>query len=189
MGPRYPAGPVHDTLEPGGPCSRAPSQHGPCQSQYSPCRPGRAPQLPSSSAFLEAGAACELSLPLAIKGHSQSQDTEVPDDHRRPCHRGPSTRHQPPVCPSRACLFSAQLPNCHSVSCCRPFRPSVTSVGHVRGPGPSVQHTTLNGDSLTSQLTLLGGNARGSFVHSVKPGSLAEKAGLREGHQLLLVRG
>ncbi|XP_044771119.1 caspase recruitment domain-containing protein 11 [Neomonachus schauinslandi] len=71
----------------------------------------------------------------------------------------------------------------------RPFRPSVTSVGHVRGPGPSVQHTTLNGDSLISQLTLLGGNARGSFVHTVKPGSLAEKAGLREGHQLLLLEG
>lgn len=61
-------------------------------------------------------------------------------------------------------------------------------MGHVRGAGPSVQHTTLAGDSLISQLTLLGGNARGSFVHSVKPGSLAEKAGLREGHQLLLVR-
>ncbi|XP_032183354.1 caspase recruitment domain-containing protein 11 isoform X1 [Mustela erminea] len=71
----------------------------------------------------------------------------------------------------------------------RPFRPSVTSVGHVRGPGPSVQHTTLNSDSLTSQLTLLGGNTRGSFVHAVKPGSLAEKAGLREGHELLLVEG
>ncbi|KAJ8792709.1 hypothetical protein J1605_019529 [Eschrichtius robustus] len=70
----------------------------------------------------------------------------------------------------------------------RPFRPSVTSVGHVRGPGPSVQHTTLSGDSLTSQLTLLGGNASGSFIHSVRPGSLAEKAGLREGLQLLLRR-
>lgn len=75
------------------------------------------------------------------------------------------------------------------LSCPRPFRPSVTSVGHVRGPGLSVQHTTLSGDSLISQLSLLGGNASGSFVHSVKPGSLAEKAGLREGHQLLLVRG
>uniref|UniRef100_A0A8C8Z147 Caspase recruitment domain-containing protein 11 n=1 Tax=Prolemur simus TaxID=1328070 RepID=A0A8C8Z147_PROSS len=71
----------------------------------------------------------------------------------------------------------------------RPFRPSVTSVGHVRGPGPSVLHTTLNGDSLITQLTLLGGNARGSFVHSVKPGSLAEKAGLHKGHQLLLLEG
>ncbi|KAL2765970.1 caspase recruitment domain-containing protein 11 [Daubentonia madagascariensis] len=71
----------------------------------------------------------------------------------------------------------------------RPFRPSVTSVGHVRGPGPSVQHTTLSGDSLITQLTLLGGNARGSFVHAVKPGSLAEKAGLHKGHQLLLLEG
>ncbi|KAM5301260.1 caspase recruitment domain-containing protein 11 isoform 2-T6 [Glossophaga mutica] len=71
----------------------------------------------------------------------------------------------------------------------RPFRPSVTSVGNMRGPGPSVQHATLSGDSLTSQLTLLGGNARGSFVHSVKPGSQAEKAGLHEGLQLLLLEG
>lgn len=62
-------------------------------------------------------------------------------------------------------------------------------MGHVRGPGLSVQHTTLSGDGLISQLSLLGGNASGSFVHFVKPGSLAEKAGLREGHQLLLVRG
>lgn len=59
----------------------------------------------------------------------------------------------------------------------------------MRGPGPSVLHATLSGDSLPSQLTLLGGNARGSFVHSVKPGSQAEKAGLHEGLQLLLVRG
>ncbi|XP_017658258.1 caspase recruitment domain-containing protein 11 [Nannospalax galili] len=71
----------------------------------------------------------------------------------------------------------------------RPFRPSVTSGGHMRGPGPSVQHMTLNGDGLITQLTLLGGNARGSFVHSVKPGSVAERAGLREGHQLLLLEG
>ncbi|EGV95787.1 Caspase recruitment domain-containing protein 11 [Cricetulus griseus] len=71
----------------------------------------------------------------------------------------------------------------------RPFRPSVTSGGHVRGAGPLVQHTTLNGDGLITQLTLLGGNAHGSFVHSVKPGSLAERAGLREGHQLLLLEG
>lgn len=58
----------------------------------------------------------------------------------------------------------------------------------MRGTSPLVQHTTLNGDGLITQLTLLGGNAHGSFIHSVKPGSLAEKAGLREGHQLLLVR-
>ncbi|KAM5229241.1 caspase recruitment domain-containing protein 11 [Ctenodactylus gundi] len=71
----------------------------------------------------------------------------------------------------------------------RPFRPSVTSVGQVRGAGPSVQRATLTGDGLSTQLTLLGGNARGSFIHAVKPGSVAEKAGLREGHQLLLLEG
>lgn len=71
----------------------------------------------------------------------------------------------------------------------RPFRPSVTSAGQTRGPGLVVHRTTLSGDSLPSQLTLLGGNARGSFVHSVKPGSQAEKAGLHEGHQLLLLEG
>ncbi|XP_037669570.1 caspase recruitment domain-containing protein 11 isoform X3 [Choloepus didactylus] len=71
----------------------------------------------------------------------------------------------------------------------RPFRPSVTSGGHVRGPGPPVRLTTLNGDSLITQLTLVGGNARGTFLRSVKMGSPAEKAGLREGHQLLLLEG
>lgn len=86
--------------------------------------------------------------------------------------------------------FSPSLlnPTAYFISQLRPFRPSVTSGGHVRGAGPLVQHTTLNGDGLITQLTLLGGNAHGSFVHSVKPGSLAERAGLREGHQLLLVR-
>lgn len=79
-------------------------------------------------------------------------------------------------------------PTAYFISQLRPFRPSVTSGGHVRGTGPLVQHTTLNGDGLITQLTLLGGNAHGSFIHSVKPGSLAERAGLREGHQLLLVR-
>ncbi|XP_044534748.1 caspase recruitment domain-containing protein 11 [Gracilinanus agilis] len=71
----------------------------------------------------------------------------------------------------------------------RPFRPSVTSVGHIKTTCHPVQHTTLNGDNLITEITLLGGNDRGSFIHSVKPGSLAEKEGLREGHQLLLLEG
>ncbi|KAK2533705.1 Card11 [Columba guinea] len=53
----------------------------------------------------------------------------------------------------------------------------------------TVQRVTLNGDSLNSEITLVGGNDKGSFVSSVKAGSLAEKAGLREGHQLLLLEG
>lgn len=69
----------------------------------------------------------------------------------------------------------------------RPFRPSVTSVGRIRNSCHTIQRITLNGDTLNSEITLIGGNDKGSFVSSVKSGSLAEKAGLREGHQLLLV--
>ncbi|XP_007525123.2 caspase recruitment domain-containing protein 11 [Erinaceus europaeus] len=70
----------------------------------------------------------------------------------------------------------------------RPFRPSVTSLGQARGAGP-VQQVTLSGDGLLSQLSLVGGNARGTFLHTVRPGSNAERAGLREGLQLLLLEG
>ncbi|XP_061455453.1 caspase recruitment domain-containing protein 11 [Rhineura floridana] len=71
----------------------------------------------------------------------------------------------------------------------RPFRPSVTSVGRLHNTFHAVQHFMLNGDSLSSEITLLGGNLNGNFVNSVKLNSPAEKAGLREGHQLLLVEG
>ncbi|XP_010217022.1 PREDICTED: caspase recruitment domain-containing protein 11 [Tinamus guttatus] len=71
----------------------------------------------------------------------------------------------------------------------RPFRPSVTSVGRIRNSCYTIQRVTLNGDSLNSEITLVGGNDKGSFISSVKTGSLAEKAGLREGHQLLLFEG
>lgn len=37
------------------------------------------------------------------------------------------------------------------------------------------------------EISLVGGNERGIFIGSVKPDSGAEKAGLKEGHQLLLV--
>ncbi|XP_053132095.1 caspase recruitment domain-containing protein 11 isoform X2 [Hemicordylus capensis] len=71
----------------------------------------------------------------------------------------------------------------------RPFRPSVTSVGRVNNTFRAVQRIMVNGDSLSSEITLVGGNIKGSFVNSVKLDSPAEKAGLREGHQLLLVEG
>ncbi|EMP30598.1 Caspase recruitment domain-containing protein 11, partial [Chelonia mydas] len=71
----------------------------------------------------------------------------------------------------------------------RPFRPSVTSVGRIKNSCHTIQRVTLNGDSLNSEITLLGGNDKGTFISSVKLGSLAEKAGLREGHQLLLLEG
>lgn len=38
-------------------------------------------------------------------------------------------------------------------------------------------------------ISLVGGNAVGIFVHSVQPGSLADKAGLRTGDQILEYNG
>ncbi|XP_039216694.1 caspase recruitment domain-containing protein 11 isoform X4 [Crotalus tigris] len=71
----------------------------------------------------------------------------------------------------------------------RPFRPSVTAVGRLHNVFHAVQQVVVNGDTLSSEISLLGGNIKGSFVHSVKVNSTAEKAGLREGYQLLLVEG
>ncbi|XP_042294710.1 caspase recruitment domain-containing protein 11 [Sceloporus undulatus] len=71
----------------------------------------------------------------------------------------------------------------------RPFRPSVTSVGRLHTTFHAVQQIIVTGDSLSSEITLLGGNIKGNYVKSVKMDSMAEKAGLREGHQLLLVEG
>ncbi|KAH0631998.1 hypothetical protein JD844_019980 [Phrynosoma platyrhinos] len=71
----------------------------------------------------------------------------------------------------------------------RPFRPSVTSVGRLHNTFHAVQQIIVTGDSLSSEITLLGGNIKGNYVKSVKLDSMAEKAGLREGHQLLLVEG
>lgn len=50
-----------------------------------------------------------------------------------------------------------------------------------------VQELTVLGDNLLRDIALVGGNHSGIFISSVKSGSLAEKAGLREGHHLLLV--
>ncbi|KAM8934169.1 caspase recruitment domain-containing protein 11 [Pelodytes ibericus] len=71
----------------------------------------------------------------------------------------------------------------------RPFRPSVTSTGRIRSTNSLVQHATLNGDNLYMEISLVGGNERGIFIHSVKPGSGAEEAFLKEGHQLILLDG
>lgn len=84
-------------------------------------------------------------------------------------------------------LTESEITNCPFLSWTRPFRPSVTSVGRIRSSCHTIQRVTLNGDSLNSEITLLGGNDKGSFISSVKTGSPAEKAGLREGHQILLV--
>lgn len=50
-----------------------------------------------------------------------------------------------------------------------------------------MQETSLLGDNLLKDISLVGGNESGIFISSVQSGSLAEKVGLREGHHLLLV--
>lgn len=70
---------------------------------------------------------------------------------------------------------------------CRPFRPSLSSFSRISSSLKQVQDLSVLGDNLLRDIELVGGNNSGIFVSSVKPGSLAEKAGLREGHHLLLV--
>uniref|UniRef100_A0A8C3LT41 Caspase recruitment domain-containing protein 11 n=1 Tax=Chrysolophus pictus TaxID=9089 RepID=A0A8C3LT41_CHRPC len=114
------------------------------------------------------------------------------DSHDRHSHGAPSVHSSSSSHQSEG-LDAYDLEHVNSIfrkfSLERPFRPSVTSVGRIRNSCHTIQRITLNGDTLNSEITLIGGNDKGSFVSSVKSGSLAEKAGLREGHQLLLLEG
>ncbi|KAM3917037.1 caspase recruitment domain-containing protein 11 [Leptodactylus fuscus] len=71
----------------------------------------------------------------------------------------------------------------------RPFRPSVTSTGRIRTINHLINHTIVDGDNLIMEISLIGGNERGIFISSVKPGSRAEKAFLKEGQQLIMLDG
>lgn len=71
----------------------------------------------------------------------------------------------------------------------RPFRPSLSSFSRINSSLKPVQELTVVGDNLLKDIALVGGNQSGIFISSVKSGSLAEKAGLREGHHLLLIEG
>ncbi|XP_051488555.1 caspase recruitment domain-containing protein 11 isoform X2 [Apus apus] len=114
------------------------------------------------------------------------------DSHDRQSHGAPSVHSSSSSHQSEG-LDAYDLEHVNSIfrkfSLERPFRPSVTSVGGIRISCHTIQRVTLNGDSLNSEITLVGGNDKGSFISSVKTGSLAEKAGLREGHQILLLEG
>ncbi|XP_026180050.1 caspase recruitment domain-containing protein 11 isoform X2 [Mastacembelus armatus] len=71
----------------------------------------------------------------------------------------------------------------------RPFRPSLSSFSRISSSLKPVQELLLPGDNLLKDIALVGGNDSGIFVSSVHSGSAAEKAGLREGHHLLLLEG
>ncbi|XP_077172580.1 caspase recruitment domain-containing protein 11 isoform X1 [Paroedura picta] len=116
--------------------------------------------------------------------------SEVEDDFHDRCSYGPASL---PSSTSSHQSEGLDLEQVNSIfrkfSLERPFRPSVTNTSRLRSTCHAVQRVILNGDSLSSEISLLGGNVKGSFVNSVKLGSSAEKAGLREGHQLLLMEG
>ncbi|XP_031734111.1 caspase recruitment domain-containing protein 11 isoform X1 [Anarrhichthys ocellatus] len=71
----------------------------------------------------------------------------------------------------------------------RPFRPSLSSFSRISASLKPVQELSLLGDNLLRDITLVGGNHSGIFISAVQPGSIAEKAGLREGHHILLLEG
>ncbi|KAJ8246103.1 hypothetical protein GJAV_G00263680 [Gymnothorax javanicus] len=71
----------------------------------------------------------------------------------------------------------------------RPFRPSLNSFTSISSTLRPVQDISLPGDSFLSEVSLVGGNSSGIFISSIQPGSNAERAGLREGHHLLLLEG
>ncbi|XP_071330353.1 caspase recruitment domain-containing protein 11 isoform X2 [Trachinotus anak] len=71
----------------------------------------------------------------------------------------------------------------------RPFRPSLSSFSRISASLKPVQELSLLGDNLLKDITLVGGNDSGIFISAVQVGSNAEKAGLREGHHLLLLEG
>uniref|UniRef100_A0A8C2ZCC3 Caspase recruitment domain family member 11 n=1 Tax=Cyclopterus lumpus TaxID=8103 RepID=A0A8C2ZCC3_CYCLU len=71
----------------------------------------------------------------------------------------------------------------------RPFRPSLSSFSRSSASLKPVQELSLLGENLLMDITLVGGNHSGIFISAVQSGSMAEKAGLREGHHLLLLEG
>lgn len=99
-------------------------------------------------------------------------------------------------CPSKgngnkSTLQSRQRPLIDHLCMCllrRPFRPSLSSITRISSSLKPVQEVSLLGDNLLKDITLVGGNDSGLFISSVQPGSGAERAGLREGHHLLMVR-
>nr|XP_033770438.1 caspase recruitment domain-containing protein 11 isoform X2 [Geotrypetes seraphini] len=118
---------------------------------------------------------------------------DLDDEFHDRCSYGPSSVHSSSSSHHSESLDGYDFEQVNSIfrkfSLERPFRPSVTSISRIRSTSHPVQRIVLNGDKLTTEFTLVGGNERGIFISSVKSGSLAEKAGLREGHQLLLLEG
>ncbi|MEE6497740.1 hypothetical protein FKM82_002830 [Ascaphus truei] len=132
-------------------------------------------------------------VPIRSLADEDYDSLELDDEFHDRSSYGPPSVHSSSSSHQSESLDSFDLEQVSSIfrklSLERPFRPSVTSTGRTKSANHLVQHTTLNGDSLIMEITLVGGNERGIFISSVKPGSGAEEACLQEGYQLLLLDG
>ncbi|KAI4822377.1 hypothetical protein KUCAC02_007929 [Chaenocephalus aceratus] len=63
------------------------------------------------------------------------------------------------------------------------------SLERISGSLKPVQELSLPGDNLLKDIILVGGNDSGIFISHVQSDSIAEKAGLREGHHILMLEG
>lgn len=119
---------------------------------------------------------------------SDNQETEFDED----VYRGPSSVHSSSSSHQSESMDTYDLEQVNNIfrklSLERPFRPSLSSIT-ISSTLKPVQEVSLLGDNLLKDITLVGGNDSGIFISSVQAGSGAEKAGLREGHHLLMLEG
>ncbi|XP_029996903.1 caspase recruitment domain-containing protein 11 isoform X1 [Sphaeramia orbicularis] len=120
---------------------------------------------------------------------SDNQETEFEDEVQR----GPPSVHSSSSSHQSEGMDTYDLEQVNSIfrklSLERPFRPSLSSFSRISSSLKPVQELSLLGDNLLKDITLVGGNDSGIFISSVQPGSFADRAGLREGHHLLLLEG
>ncbi|KAM3864459.1 caspase recruitment domain-containing protein 11 [Diretmus argenteus] len=120
---------------------------------------------------------------------SDNMEMEFEDE----MHRGPPSVHSSSSSHQSEGMDSYDLEQVNNIfrklSLERPFRPSLSSFSRISSSLKPVQELSLLGDHLLRDINLVGGNDSGVFISSVQSGSSTEKAGLREGHHLLLIEG
>ncbi|XP_040918614.1 caspase recruitment domain-containing protein 11 isoform X2 [Toxotes jaculatrix] len=108
-------------------------------------------------------------------------------------HRGPPSVHSSSSSHQSEGMDTYDLEQVNNIfrklSLERPFRPSLSSFSRISSSLKPVQELSVLGDNLLKDITLVGGNDSGIFISAVQTGSVAEKAGLQEGHHLLLLEG
>ncbi|KAK2833742.1 hypothetical protein Q5P01_017631 [Channa striata] len=120
---------------------------------------------------------------------SDNMETECDDEG----HRGPPSVHSSSSSHQSEGMDTYDMEQVSNIfrklSLERPFRPSLSSFSRISSTLKPVQELSLLGDNLLKDISLVGGNDSGIFVSAVQLGSTAEKAGLQEGHHLLLIEG